>query len=93
MRESEIEEGIMKGGVEECIKEKEPDILLNSFLLDPPSFSVRVSQRAVSGLEPKARTMAENIIYQIYIILFYSRDVRNNRKSAAGQNDYFKPDL
>ena len=37
--------------------------------------------------------MAENIIYQIYIILFYSRDVRNNRKSAAGQNDYFKPDV
>lgn len=28
MRESEIEEGIMKGGVEECIEEKEPDICI-----------------------------------------------------------------
>ena len=34
MRESEIEEGIMKGGVEECIEEKKLDILLNSFLLE-----------------------------------------------------------
>jgi hypothetical protein len=34
MRESEIEEGIMKGGVEECIEEKKPDIFLNSFLLE-----------------------------------------------------------
>ena len=42
MRESEIEEGIMKGGVEECIEEKEPDILLNSFLLES-EFTVRAS--------------------------------------------------
>ena len=32
----------MKGGVEECIKEKEPDILLNSFLLES-EFTVRAS--------------------------------------------------
>lgn len=42
MRESEIEEGIMKGGVEECIEEKEPDILLNSFLLES-EFTMRAS--------------------------------------------------
>jgi hypothetical protein len=42
MRESEIEEGIMKGGVEECIEEKKPDILLNSFLLES-EFTMRAS--------------------------------------------------
>ena len=32
----------MKGGVEECIEEKKPDILLNSFLLES-EFTVRAS--------------------------------------------------
>ena len=42
MRESEIKKGIMQGGVEECIKEKEPDILLNSILLES-EFTMRAS--------------------------------------------------
>lgn len=65
MRESEIEEGIMKGGVEECIEEKEPDILLNSFLLNPNLRCELLAMARMMMPEMKKRMPAKSILLPV----------------------------